>query len=61
MDRLTAAETARRAGVDAEYLQRLIDSGVINPAADGSFVQGDVRRTTIVHALIDAGIALEGL
>jgi len=61
MDRLTAADAARRAGVEPEFLDELVKAGVINPAPDGSFVEGDVRRTSTVRALTGGGVALDGL
>jgi adenylate cyclase len=51
-------EVARRAGVDIGYVDRLIDVGILNAAAD-TFGRGDVRRARWVHNLERSGIPLD--
>jgi adenylate cyclase len=52
-------ELAERAGVDPSYVTRLIDVGVLAPAADGRFTEGDVRRVRLYQGLEHAGLPLE--
>ena len=40
-------EVAERAGVDLDYVTKLVGGGVRAPSADGSFTEGDVRRTRL--------------
>jgi class 3 adenylate cyclase len=61
VDRFAAAEAARRAGVSAEFLSRLVEQGVIEPAPDGTFGAGEVRRATTLRTLTDTGIGLADL
>jgi class 3 adenylate cyclase len=51
-----AAVLADRAGVDRAFVDKLIDGGVLTPAADGSFSEGDVRRLSLVRDLDRGGI-----
>ncbi len=52
---------ARRAGVDPDYVDRLVDLGILQPGEDDAFSQGDVRRAMWVHSLDVAGVPLDGL
>jgi adenylate cyclase len=61
MAELTAAQAAGKAGVEADYVDRLIELGVIEPDADGRLTTGDVRRTQMARTLEGAGIGLEAL
>ncbi|MGZ8641779.1 MAG: adenylate/guanylate cyclase domain-containing protein [Actinomycetota bacterium] len=54
-------DAAARAGVDADYIARLVDLGILAPAEPDRFSQGDVRRVLMARSLEDAGIPLEGL
>jgi adenylate cyclase len=54
-------DVARRAGVDPEYVDRLIELGILRLAEDDSVSQGDVLRARWVHGLEDAGVPLEGM
>ncbi len=54
-------ETARRAGVDPGYVDRLVELGIVRPDEDDRFSAGDVRRARWVHALGVAGVPLDGL
>jgi hypothetical protein len=55
-------ELAGRAGVTVDYVDRLIELGILrSPAGDTSFSVGDVRKVRFVHALEDGGLPLEGM
>ena len=53
------AEAATRAGVDAEYLDRLIGLGLIAPDAGDRRNRSDIRKAQTMRTLEDAGIAPE--
>jgi class 3 adenylate cyclase len=57
----TRQEVAQQAGVDPGYLDRLVELGILTPAAGGAFSPGDVRRARWVQSLERAGLPLEGL
>jgi adenylate cyclase len=57
--RLTADDVARRAGVDAAFVRRLVELGIVQ-GGEG-FTPGDVRRIRIVQALDAAHLPLEAL
>jgi adenylate cyclase len=52
-------EVARRAGVDPEYIDRLVELGILRPGTGGMFSQGDVRKALWVHSLERAGVPLD--
>jgi adenylate cyclase len=52
-------DTATRAGVESNYLVRLVDLGILAPAEPDRFSPGDVRRVLMVRSLEDAGIAVD--
>jgi adenylate cyclase len=54
-------EVAQRAGVDPGYLDRLVELGILTPAAGEAFSPGDVLRARWVQSLERAGVPLEGL
>lgn len=51
------AEAARRAGLPADYVDQLIELGVIAPDEDDRLSVGDVRRAQIAQMLDRAGIS----
>jgi adenylate cyclase len=57
----TRQEVAQRAGVDPEYLDRLVELGLLTPAAGDGFSPGDVLRARWLQSLERAGVPLEGL
>jgi adenylate cyclase len=61
MAELTRSEAAERAGVDQEYLDRLIELGIIQPGAEGRLTRGDVRRAKMAETLEGAGIGPDAL
>jgi adenylate cyclase len=54
-------EVAQRAGVDPDYVDRLVELGILTPGAGGAFSPGDVLRARWVPSLERAGIPLDGM
>jgi adenylate cyclase len=54
-------EVTRRAGVDPEYVDRLVELGILTPGAGDMFSAGDVRRTRWVRSFEEAGVPLDGM
>jgi adenylate cyclase len=54
-------EVARRAGVGPEYVDRLVELGIVRPGIGDAFSPGDVRRARWVHSLEQAGVPLDGM
>jgi adenylate cyclase len=54
-------EVAQRAGVDLDYVDRLVELGILTPAAGAVFLPGDVLRARWLQSLERAGVPLEGL
>jgi class 3 adenylate cyclase len=54
-------EVARRAGVDPEYVDRLVELGILRPGPGDAFSPGDVRRARWVHSFEEAGVPLDGM
>jgi class 3 adenylate cyclase len=54
-------EVAERAGVDPDYVGRLVELGILRPGSDDRFSTGDVRRARWVQSFQRAGVPLEGL
>jgi adenylate cyclase len=52
---------ARRAGVDPDYIDRLVDVGILRPGPGDAFSPGDVRRARWVWSLERAGVPLNGM
>jgi adenylate cyclase len=57
----TRQEVAQRAGVDPDYVDRLVELGILTPAAGAAFSPGDVRRARWMQSLERAGVPLEGM
>jgi adenylate cyclase len=57
----TRQEVAQRAGVDPDYLDRLVELGILTPAAGDAFSPGDALRARWLQSLERAGVPLEGL
>jgi hypothetical protein len=57
----TRQEVAQRAGVDPEYLDRLVALGILTPAAADAFSPGDALRARWVQSLERAGVPLDGI
>src|SRR5919204_3368549 len=52
-------EVAQRAGVESEFVERLVNSGVIKADRVGMFSDGDVRRVRLLRTLERGGVPLE--
>jgi adenylate cyclase len=57
----TRQEVAQRAGVDPDYLDRLVEHGILTPATGETFSPGDALRARWVRSLEQGGVPLEGL
>jgi adenylate cyclase len=57
----TRQEVAQRAGVDPDYVDRLVELGILTPAAADAFSPGDVLRARWLQSLEQAGVPLEGM
>ncbi len=54
-------EVARRAGVDPDYVDRLVELGLLTPGTGDAFSPSDVRRARWVRSLERAGVPLDGM
>jgi adenylate cyclase len=54
-------QVAERGGVDRDFVDRLVDLGILSPDEDDRFTRGDVRRAAIVQTLVRAGVQLDAL
>jgi adenylate cyclase len=59
--RLPRQEVADRAGVDPEYVDRLVELGILRPGTGDTFSPGDARRARWVHSFEEAGVPLDGM
>jgi adenylate cyclase len=57
----TRQEVAQRAGVDPDYLDRLVELGIVTPGAGDVFSPGDVLRARWLQSFEGAGVPLEGM
>ncbi|HEX8025502.1 MAG TPA: hypothetical protein VF484_04780, partial [Candidatus Limnocylindrales bacterium] len=56
----SAAEAAARAGVDLDYVERLVGLRILRPR-DAGYVAGDIRRIGLLRTLEDAGLPLDAI
>jgi adenylate cyclase len=54
-------EVAQRAGVDPDYVDRLVELGILTPGGGDAFSPGDVLRARWVQSLERAGVPLDGM
>ena len=59
MSGYTRQEVAQRAGVDPDYVGRLIELGILTPGAGDAFSPGDVRTARWMQSLERAGVPLD--
>jgi class 3 adenylate cyclase/DNA-binding transcriptional MerR regulator len=59
--RVSRREVAIQAGVSPEQVTAFVALGILRPADDGSFSEGDVRRARVVEGLERAGLPLESM
>jgi adenylate cyclase len=57
----TRQEVAQRAGVDPDYVDRLVELGILTPDAGDAFSPGDALRARWVQSLQRAGVPLDGM
>jgi adenylate cyclase len=57
----TRQEVAQQAGVDPDYVDRLVELGILTPAAGDAFSPGDALRARWVQSLERAGVPLDGM
>jgi adenylate cyclase len=57
----TRQEVAQRAGVDPDYVDQLVELGILTPDAGAAFSPGDVLRARWVQSLEGAGVPLDGM
>jgi adenylate cyclase len=57
----TRQQVAQRAGVAPDYLDRLVELGILTPAAADTFSPGDVLRARWLQSLERAGVPLDGM
>jgi adenylate cyclase len=57
----TRQEVAQRAGVDPDYIDRLVELGILTPAAGEAFSPGDALRARWLRSLEQAGVPLDGV
>jgi adenylate cyclase len=57
----TRQEVAQRAGVDPDYLDHLVELGILTPVSADAFSRGDALRARWLQSLERAGVPLEGL
>jgi adenylate cyclase len=57
----TRREVARRAGVDPDYVDQLVQLGILTPDAGDAFSTGDVLRARWLQRFEGAGVPLEGM
>jgi adenylate cyclase len=55
------SQVASRAGVDAAFVSRLCELGILALRSDGLFTEGDVRRARILQSIDAAGLPLEAI
>jgi adenylate cyclase len=54
-------EVAQRAGVDAGYVDSLVELGILTPGARDTYSPGDARRARLMQSLERAGVPLDGM
>jgi adenylate cyclase len=59
VDGISERDVAERAGVDPDYVTKLVEVGVLAPDGDGTFSAGDARRARIYQSLERAGLPFQ--
>jgi adenylate cyclase len=54
-------DVAERAGVDPDYVERLVALGILSPGPGDMFSKGDVRRLRLIQTLEGAGVPIDGV
>jgi adenylate cyclase len=58
---ITRRDVAERAGVDLDFVSRLVEVGALVPEADDTFSDGDARRARLYQGLERAGLPMDAL
>ncbi len=61
METYSSSEVAQRAGVTPEYIDRLVEMGILTSDTGDMLSPGDVLRAGWIHSLEQAGVPLEGM
>jgi adenylate cyclase len=61
VSRYTRQQVAQWAGVDPDYVDRLVELGILTPASADAFSPGDALRTRWLQSLEQVGVPLEGM
>jgi class 3 adenylate cyclase len=61
VDHHSRQDVADLAGVDPDYVDRLVELGILRPGGGDTFSPGDVRRARWVQSFERAGVPLEGM
>ena len=61
MSGYTRQEVAQRAGVDPDYVDQLVELGILTPGAGDVFSPGDALRARWLHSFEGVGVPLEGM
>jgi adenylate cyclase len=58
---MTRGEVAARAGVSVAEIDELIELGMLAPGRHDDLTEADAKRATVIHAMREAGLPLDGL
>jgi adenylate cyclase len=58
---LDVQAVADRAGVTAEYVERLVELRLVTTGSNGGYAESDVRRVQMLDAIDRAGVSLDGV
>jgi DNA-binding transcriptional MerR regulator len=58
---LAKSDVADRAGVEPDYVDRLVSLGVVTPDENGLFTAGAARATRVIRDLERGGLPLDGI
>ena len=61
MGQYSRQEVAGKAGVEPDYVDRLVELGILRAGSGNTFSPGDVRRARWVQSFERAGVPLEGI
>jgi adenylate cyclase len=61
MDGLTKAGLAERSGASSQHIDQLVELGIVNAQADGSFRPADIQRVKLIDALESSRIQIDDL
>ena len=59
--RMTLDQVAEQAALEASFVARLSELGILKAAAADAYTEGDVRRARIIHSLAESGMPIEAI